>query len=97
MARMKHDWYLREWLGALKMSQADLVRATGYTKAKVSELVTGHSRYNRDVIDVISKAINLQPYEMLMHPDEAMSLRQLKLDALRIVEHSYLTRTGTEG
>ena len=66
------------------MSQADLCRATGYPKAKVSELVTGKSRYNRDVVNIIAAALHISPFEMLMHPEDANRLRQLRETALSI-------------
>jgi transcriptional regulator with XRE-family HTH domain len=73
------DWYLKEWLDSLQMSQADLVRATDYPKAKVSDLVRGEQRYNRDILNDIAKALNIYPYELLMSPENAMTLRQMKI------------------
>lgn len=98
MAKVKHDWYLKEWLGTLEVSQADLCRSTGYPKAKVSELATGKSRYNRDNIATIADALHLRPHELLMHPKEAMALRQIRSDAAEIVRHiEPASRTGTDG
>jgi plasmid maintenance system antidote protein VapI len=71
------DWYLADWLQTLRVSQADLVRLTDYPKAKVSDLVTGKQRYNRDILNDIARALNLQPHELLMHPEDAMALRQM--------------------
>jgi transcriptional regulator with XRE-family HTH domain len=73
------DWYLKEWLTATQTSQADLVRLTDYPKAKVSDLVTGKQRYNRDIMNEIAKALNIYPYELLMSPENAMTLRQMKI------------------
>lgn len=71
------DWYLKDWLKTLQVSQADLVRKTDYPKAKVSDLVTGKQRYNRDILNEIADALNLYPYELLMHPEDAMAQRQM--------------------
>lgn len=71
------DWYLKEWLEATDTSQAELGRRTDYPKAKVSDLVTGKQRYNRDILNDIANALNLYPYELLMHPDDAMSQRRM--------------------
>jgi transcriptional regulator with XRE-family HTH domain len=71
------DWYLKDWLASLQVSQADLVRLTDYPKAKVSDLVTGKQRYNRDILNEIAAALNLYPYELLMPPEEAMHRRRL--------------------
>lgn len=79
------DWYLREWLKSTETSQAKLCELTGYPKAKVSELVNGKQRYNRDILNDISLALHLEPHELLMHPEDAMGLRQLKAAAKQIV------------
>jgi hypothetical protein len=79
------DWYLSDWLATLNVSQADLCRSTDYPKAKVSDLVTGKQRYNRDILNDIANALNLYPYELLMHPSDAMSQRRIRAAAQEIV------------
>ena len=71
------DWYLKEWLAATNTSQADLVRLTDYPKAKVSDLVTGKQRYNRDILNDVANALNVYPFELLMHPSEAFARRRI--------------------
>lgn len=83
------DWYLSEWLKSTDTSQADLVRRTDYPKAKVSDLVTGKQRYNRDILNDIAKALNIQPHELLMHPEDAMTVRQLKSAMERFVRPAF--------
>ena len=85
MANQPHfDWYLADWLASKNMNQADLCRATGFPKAKVSELVTGKSRYNRDVVNTISAAMQIDPFELLMHPADANRIKRLRETALEI-------------
>lgn len=91
-----HDWYLGEWLKSLRKSQADLVRATDYPKAKVSDLVTGKQRYNRDVLNDVARALNLQPYELLMHPADANALKQMRVAAKEMVQVPFLGEAGEE-
>lgn len=86
-----HDWFLSDWLSSKDMSQADLCRETGFPKAKVSELVNGKSRYNRDVINAIADAIHVSPYELLMHPSDANRLKQLRETAISIAAESEQT------
>lgn len=88
------DWYLAEWLQTLQVSQADLVRATDYPKAKVSDLVTGKQRYNRDILNDIASALNIYPFELLMPPEEAMSLRRMQQAVETFVP---IQRGGTAG
>ena len=79
------DWYLAEWMAATRMSQADLCRETGFPKAKMSELVNGVSRYNRDVVNTLARALHIRPYELLMHPRYANAIRQFRETAATIV------------
>ena len=83
------DWYLKEWLAATETSQADLCRLTDYPKAKVSELVNGKQRYNRDILNDISKALNIYPFELLMHPEDAFQQRRMAqaIEQFRPIQH----------
>lgn len=72
------DWYLKEWLAATNTSQAELCRRTDYPKAKVSDLVTGKQRYNRDILNDVANALNIYPYELLRHPDDAFAERRMR-------------------
>jgi transcriptional regulator with XRE-family HTH domain len=80
------DWHLKEWLAATGTSQAELCRRTDYPKAKVSDLVTGKQRYNRDVLNDVAHALNIQPYELLMHPADAMAQRRMRRLAEQMVQ-----------
>lgn len=90
------DWYLSDWLKTLQVSQAELGRRTDYPKAKVSDLVTGKQRYNRDILNDISSALHLQPHELLMHPEDAMGLRQMRQAAKDIVRVPFGGVAGDE-
>lgn len=79
------DWFLTDWLKTLKVSQAELGRLTDYPKAKVSDLVTGKQRYNRDIMNDIANALNIKPSELLMHPADAMALRRMRQLAEQMV------------
>jgi transcriptional regulator with XRE-family HTH domain len=78
------DWHLAEWMAALKVSQAELCRRTGWPKTKMSELVNGVSRYNRDVVNPLAKALDIEPHELLMQPQDAYALRRLRESAFTI-------------
>lgn len=85
MARPRHDWYLKEWLQTLGKKQADLVRDLDWNKAKVSLMLRGQQQYNRDAINEVADYLHLHPHELLMSPDEAMALRNMRDTALRVV------------
>lgn len=98
MARnLDFDWHLADWMRSTHASQADLCRATGFPKAKMSELVNGKSRYNRDVVNALSRALHIQPYELLMHPDEANAIRRLRDSAITIAAENLPARERQAG
>lgn len=73
-----HDWYLREWFATMGMKQRDLVTKLDYQPALAHALWHSIQRYRRDHIEQISALLNIQPYELLMPPEEAMAMRRLK-------------------
>lgn len=79
MARaIEHDWYLAEWLAAVELEPKDLREKAGWSKRKMSELINGQMRYNKHVLNEAACVMNIKPYELLMHPSDAMELRQLQ-------------------
>jgi transcriptional regulator with XRE-family HTH domain len=90
------DWYLNEWLKSTGTSQAELGRRTDYPKAKVSDLANGKQRYNRDILNDVARALNIQPYELLMHPADAMAQRRLKAAAKDIVAIPFGGTAGSD-
>lgn len=80
----RHDWYLKAWMRTAKVRQADIMKETGYSKATMSDLSTGKQRFNRDILNEIAHVLHIRPYELLMHPDEAMAIRRVRESALRI-------------
>jgi transcriptional regulator with XRE-family HTH domain len=82
--RPRNDWYLREWLLALSASQADLERLTGWDKRKASHLVNGKQPYKRDTVNEAADALNVAPFELLMHPDDAFALRRQRESAIKL-------------
>ena len=84
MAAEQHDWYFKDWLKTLMMRQSQVVEATGWSKGKVSKLVNGGADYDRRSLNGAALALNLQPFELLMHPEDAMRIRRLRETALSI-------------
>lgn len=101
-----HDWYLREWFATLGMKQRDLVTKLDYQPAAAHALWHSVQRYRRDHIAEISALLNIQPYELLMPPEEAMTLRRLRSVLAEVakaepsaddVADRDKPRTGTDG
>ena len=84
MADPRHDWYLKQWLRTLGKKQADIVRDLDWNKARVSLTASGKQPYNRDDVNEIAAYLNLRPFELLMHPDDAMRLRRLRDEIIRL-------------
>ena len=80
------DWYLKEWLATLGKKQADIVRDLDWNKARISLMLRGKQPYDRDSLNELATYLHLKPHELLMHPDDAMALRQLKIAAGHIVQ-----------
>lgn len=96
--QLSHHWYLREWGEVLGKSQADATRDLDWPKAKASDLWTGKQRYTQDLVDEVATWFNIRPYELLMHPADAMALRQMRDAVARLaVANSETSRTGTTG
>lgn len=85
----QNDWYLAQWLKVLKTSQAELERRTGWDKRKASHLVNGKQPYKRDTVNEASSALNIAPFELLMHPDDAFALRRLRESAIKIAADNH--------
>lgn len=79
-----HTWYAREWLQYFDKAQADLIRDLGYSRAKASDVWNGQP-YRQELVDDLAPYLNLEPYEMLLPPDQAMALRQYRASAVTLV------------
>lgn len=98
--QLSHHWYLREWAELYKFRQADAMRDLGWAKATASALWNGDQRYTQDLIDEVSIRFNIAPHELLMHPADAMALRQVREGAIRVAAIEGQTipeKTGTKG
>jgi transcriptional regulator with XRE-family HTH domain len=88
------DWFLPEWMASLEVSQADLARECGWTNSTMHGIYHGRTAYYREIVNLIAEKLNLRPYELLMHPDEANAIRQIQREALRVVEIGEPLREG---
>lgn len=88
----------------LHVRQRDIVERTDLTKTAVSLLCSDRQDYTPAIIRDVSAALNIAPFELLMHPEDVMNLRQLRKDAIRVVatskafeEERPAERSGTGG
>jgi len=76
----KNIWYFVEWMGFLKLRQKDIVERCGWYSKKVNRLYHDSGNYNNDDVVAVSKALDIDPYELFMMPEKAMVIRILELD-----------------
>lgn len=93
-ADLRHRWYFSDWATYRGKRQADAERELGWPRAKTSDLWNGKQRYTQETIDQVAQWLELEPYELLMPPDEAMSIRQLRQAARAIVASDAPTMTS---
>lgn len=79
------NWFLKEWMDALQVNQAEMCRRTGWSKATASQLYNNKQDYSPKIVNEAALALNVKPFELLMRPDEAMALRRMGQAALQIV------------
>lgn len=76
-----YDWYLKEWLATLRKPNSWFEIETGWTHRIANQLINRKTRWNRDHLALAASVLHLAPYELLMHPDEAMHVRRLRAAA----------------
>lgn len=84
------NWFLREWMDHLGVSQADIIKRTGWSKATASQLYNNKQDYSPKLVNEAANALNAAPYELLMRPEAAMAIRRLRQDAIRVVADTEL-------
>lgn len=74
------DWYLKEWLLNLRgrAGGAWFEAETGYTHRIANQLINRKIRWNRDHLMLAAKTLQVYPWELLMHPDEANQIKRLR-------------------
>lgn len=95
MAAPQHDWYLKEWLRVCEKKQADVVKDLDWNKAKVSLMARGLQPYTREEVNELALYLNIHPHELLMHPDDAMAIRRLRSEMIRLAHET--EKVETEG
>lgn len=75
------DWHLREWAEHLGKRQVDFVNHTGWVKSRVSKIWNGRQPYTRDLINVAAEWLGIEPFELLMFPEDALAIRRFRESA----------------
>lgn len=81
---MTKDWHLKSWMALAQKRQADLIKDLGWSRRKASEVYNGDQSYKREIVNEVADWLQVEPYELLMAPDDALQLRQLRSAAFAI-------------
>ena len=78
------DWFLKEWMAALKISQAALAKECDWTNSTMHGIYHGRTGYYREIVNLIASKLRIQPWELLMHPEQANAFKQYRASAERV-------------
>ncbi len=78
------DWQLQAWLKHFGKKQVALTNELGWSPNKRNKLFHGRQPFNRDNLNEVAAWLGLEPYELLMPPDQALALRNLRQTAMLI-------------
>lgn len=84
--QIEPDWYLQDWAKLADKRQADLVNDLGWLKNHAHRIWHGKQPYRRDIVNAVAQWLNIEPYELLMPPQDAMKIRQLREAAIAIAQ-----------
>lgn len=98
MAKSGPDWFFREWVTALSIRypHAWLQKELGYSDGKASNVLNGTKRYDKNIINDVSAAMKIQPYELLMPPELANAIRVMRKEAPKLAADADLAEGQAE-
>ena len=79
------DWFLRDWMAHFGKRQVSLVNELGWDKARANFIYHGKQHYRRADVAQLSAWLGIEPYELLMPPQRALALRNIRDSAKQIV------------
>lgn len=68
-------------MAELGKRQADLVHDRGWPKGRVSKFFHGRYSYRKEVVNELAEWLQIEPFELLMDPREALAIRSLRTAA----------------
>lgn len=89
---VQHDWYLRDWMAHLGKKQADMVKDLGWLKGSANKWFHGAHDYRREVVNELAQWLGIEPYELLMPPQLALSIRSMRESARQIAADTEANR-----
>jgi transcriptional regulator with XRE-family HTH domain len=75
-------------------AQAKMRALTGWSRATMSQLYNGKQDYSPDILRQASEALDVEAYELLMLPENAMKVRHAVEEAERLVRIAEKARSA---
>lgn len=76
------DWHLQEWMTHFEKKQASLVNELGWHKGRANFVWHGKQQYSRALVNEISDWLGIEPFELLMPPEDAFRYRRIRETAI---------------
>lgn len=89
-------WFLTEWMDTLKVNQAYMVQTAGWSKTLASHLYNRQQDYSPRLVKEAAMALKIAPWELLMHPEDAMALRRMRDASLTIAADNHASFAQAE-
>jgi hypothetical protein len=77
-------WHLAEWMDTLGVDQVDMIEKAGWSKTTASLLYNCRQDISSKLVGEAANALNIDIFELFMRPTDAMALRRLRDNALKI-------------
>lgn len=94
--RKASDWFLKEHLAAKQKSNKWLQFKTGFTHRITNQLINRTVRFNSDHLAAVVKALEIEPFEIFLHPDDAAEIKRIRSHYYRELQAAAARRMGIE-
>jgi hypothetical protein len=82
------DWHLQAWLRHFGKKQAALTNELGWNKSKANHVWHSRQEYRRETVNELADWLGIEPFELLMPPQDALAIRRLRELAAQIVSET---------
>lgn len=77
-ATIRPAWCIREWMDDLGLNQVEMINRTGWPKGSMSDIYNGKKTYNPALVSAAARALDIEEWELFMHPKRARAIRALE-------------------
>jgi hypothetical protein len=88
------EWFLKEHLAAKQKSNKWLEGKTGWTHRITNDLINRNIRFNSDHLAAVAEALEIEPFEIMLHPADAAEIKRIRADYYRELQAAAARRMG---